>query len=227
MYCPICERSELNKPQLCESCFTHKHLQQITICSICEYKICNQCFIDDKHECTDILEINNRTNELKDAMDIYIAFFRYKVKENTFRLLGDLETSIGTLVITKEYNSIIFIWDIMDNEILFKHVTDQIHMKRYRICNFKRGIKIYNTKYKHTMKHICEFVVKMKNYRLCTACGKDIVICNSSNYCRKCHVLKRLFSIWKGDNLYDPIYKNPDKHHSFDEMELLCQWCTG
>jgi hypothetical protein len=240
-YCPICSRSDLNREHQCSLCLQYKHLQRISVCSICSKWVCYSCEGDDIHECNDILGLRGELPKVDDTLDIYILHFKAKLIKSTFRVLGYIETTIGKITIIEDINPdgkrmIMIVWDILNNETLFKHVSDQTNMKRYRVDTFKRGIKCYNTYYKHTMKHMLNFVSKMKNYRLCNACNKDIVLCPESNYCRKCHTLKRLFCTWKKLiknplsllDTYQPIclsHRDPDK--DFDEYELLCKWCCG
>lgn len=207
MYCPICDRGKMNKPHTCNLCLSEVSLQKIHICSICNYSICDYCQKSDCHGCTDIiLNSENDCMELKDTIDIVVAYVKYefkgRLKGNSFRKLGYINSNVGKIDVFKDTDSehnqtIMFMWDFMGTELLFNRVSDKIQMTNINVCNLKTGIKIYLWSDDNTLKNITEFIEKMKSMKTCDSCKKDLTMCYKSTFCSKCYRKKQVLKKWK------------------------------
>lgn len=204
LYCPICQRRELNIPRTCSDCFESKHLQMITVCPICMDWVCNGCF-SDTHHCNSIMKCVTSFSyrHLHDMDDIMYQYSKYQeIEYRKFRVLGMMYLKIGELVVLKDINKdaqdiLIIYLDILDSPQMFKTIKDKARMRHLRMGTLNRGYKIYDPKNKHTPKHIQQFLDIVNNFRVCKFCRQDVTNGSVTSYCKGCSQLYHTFCHWR------------------------------
>ena len=138
----------------------------MVLCEMCGELQCQECYTYLNHSCN-TLE-NNKEISFNTAEEVYEVFLQYR--RVPFAFLVKIHTDIGIIEVVKDVDKdnqavILFLWNVVDDVGLFKHVTSKTYMKRYNICRLYQGVKTYLGSNKHTLEHMGRFIRKMKTYQ--------------------------------------------------------------
>jgi Prokaryotic RING finger family 2 len=214
-FCPICDRSHINKKKRCMLCEKDMFITDISICSVCGKWVCSQCEKDDYHDC----EMRN-VPVLTEPIMVFLLFYKNRLSERMFKVLGRFEFQVGPCFVTKDRDKaggevVFLVWDVAERarHALFHKVANLTHMRRYSVGNVMRGVKTYSPNGKYALDHLATFIRKMNALRVCSACNADLAetCCDS---CVKCMSKKRVFDRWRKRTLQQ-------KHACMDRCLVL------
>lgn len=198
--CPICDRSSFNREHLCQICFSLCPFADLHSCTCCNMWVCKMCEAEQFHCCHQ--KIRTRARQL-DAISVFLLFYRYKINNLPFRVLGMFETPVGNLTVVKDLNkdkieSILAIWDVSDAKKwrIFLRVCKKTRMRKYHIGNLMRGVKTYVPSQPYAYDHFVNFLSKMHNTRICTTCEHDMTV-HEDIPCLNCQSKRRAWEQWR------------------------------
>lgn len=212
-FCPICHRTQLNHPRMCQLCFRINHMKDLTICSTCNRWTCTECDTNEYHSCASISTKTEDLIELRDAISVFLLFYRYKLRWNDFHVLGKFIFDVGEVVMLKDQDDkgkevIVAIYDLTSKKKIFNKVCRGTSMKKYYIGDLlMRGVKTYTPYNRYSFDHMTHFIEKMRMMRVCVVCQNDLSVCGKG-YCMNCIRKQRFFYRW----MYQKGIRKTNKH---------------
>ena len=202
LFCPICQRQQLNVPRPCHVCFKYKFTHEIKVCCVCGKWVCNSCDAD-YHACEHVLSRCNDASLplLKDALCVFLMFHHYRLKCYDFFVMGRFVCDAGSVLMIKDTNRdksevIHAVWDVdIEKKKLFKAVARRTKMRKYFIGNLARGVKTYSPWGHNSYDHVASFLKKMSAIRICEACRCDAVV-EGTTHCGPCRTKKTYLQRW-------------------------------
>lgn len=105
MFCPICDRSELNTPQSCRYCHNRFHVKDINTCCVCMSWVCDPC-ASSAHPCR-CLHNPGEVEEMEGGCAVVTRFKGFDANAVHFAVLGKLAG--GAVVAVKEGTNIFLV----------------------------------------------------------------------------------------------------------------------